>query len=72
MPSFATIDGLGDKAAEMIEDEARKGVFLSREDFKNRCKVSAGIVDTMARLGLMRDLPHTNQISLMDFMDALN
>lgn len=72
MPSFATIDGLGDKAAEMIEDEATKGVFLSREDFKNRCKVSAGIVDTMARLGLMRDLPHTNQISLMDFMDALN
>ena len=69
MPSFATIDGLGDKAAEMIEDEAGKGAFLSREDFKNRCKVSAGIVDTMARLGLMRDLPHTNQISLMDFME---
>lgn len=69
MPSFATIDGLGDKAAEMIEDEAGKGPFLSREDFKNRCKVSAGTVDTMARLGLMRGLPHTNQISLMDFME---
>ena len=69
MPSFATIDGLGDKAAEMIEDEASKGAFLSREDFKNRCKVSAGTVETMARLGLMRDLPHTNQISLLDFME---
>ncbi len=71
MPSFATIDGLGDKAAEMIEDEAGKGAFLSREDFKNRCKVSASTVDTMARLGLMRDLPHTNQISLMDFMEIM-
>ena len=69
MPSFATIDGLGDKAAEMIEDEAGKGPFLSREDFKNRCKVSANTVDAMARLGLMGDLPHTNQISLLDFME---
>ncbi|MCD7824388.1 MAG: PolC-type DNA polymerase III, partial [Clostridiaceae bacterium] len=69
MPSFATIDGLGEKAAEMIEDEAAKEAFLSREDFKNRCKVSANTVDMMARLGLMGDLPHSNQISLMDFME---
>ncbi|MCH5266804.1 MAG: PolC-type DNA polymerase III [Lachnospiraceae bacterium] len=68
LPSFATIDGLGDKAAEMIEDEAAKGAFLSHEDFKNRCKVSATIVETMARMGLFGDLPHTNQISLMDFL----
>ena len=69
MPSFATIDGLGDKAAEMIEDEASKGKFLSREDFKNRCKVSATILETMGKLNLLGDLPHTNQISLMDFME---
>lgn len=69
MPSFATIDGLGDKAAEMIEDEASKGKFLSREDFKNRCKVSENTVEAMARLGLMGDLPHSNQISLMDFFE---
>ena len=69
MPAFSTIDGLGDKAAEMIEDEASKGKFLSREDFKNRCKVSEKVVETMADLGLMGDLPHSNQISLMDFME---
>jgi len=69
LPSFATIDGLGDKAAELIEDEARKGAFLSHEDFKNRCKVSASTVDVMVRLGLMGDLPHTNQMSLLDFME---
>ncbi len=69
MPSFATIDGLGDKAAELIEDEASKGSFLSREDFKNRCKVSTGTVEMMGKLGLLGDLPHTNQISLMDFME---
>ena len=69
MPSFATIDGLGDKAAEMIEEEAGKEPFLSMEDFKNRCKVSATNVETLERLGLLGDLPHTNQISLLDFME---
>ena len=68
MPSFATIDGLGDKAAEMIEDEAAKGKFLSREDFKNRCKVSEKVVEAMADMGLMGDLPHSNQMSIMDFL----
>ena len=68
MPSFSSIDGLGNVAAEMIEAEAQKGKFLSREDFKNRCKVSATTVDTMAELGLLGDMPHTNQMSLLDFM----
>jgi DNA polymerase-3 subunit alpha (Gram-positive type) len=67
MPSFSSIDGLGNVAAEMIEAEAQKGKFLSREDFKNRCKVSSTTVDTMAELGLLGDMPHTNQISLLDF-----
>lgn len=68
MPSFSTIDGLGDKAAEMIEDEAAKGKFLSREDFKNRCKVSEKVVEAMADMGLMGDMPHSNQMSIMDFL----
>ncbi len=68
MPSFATIDGLGGKAAEMIEDEAGKGKFLSREDFKNRCKVSEKVIEAMADMGIMGDMPHSNQMSLMDFL----
>ena len=68
MPSFATIDGLGDKAAEMIEDEASKGMFLSREDFKNRCKVSEKVVELMADMGILGDMPHSNQLSIMDFL----
>lgn len=68
MPSFATIDGLGGKAAEMIEAEARNGKFLSWDDFKNRCKVSAGTVENMGDLGLLGDMPRENQMSLLDFM----
>ena len=71
--SFATIDGLGDKAAEMIEDEASKGKFLSREDFKNRCKVSANTVESMAKsLARWGDLPHTNQDLFTRFLWKCN
>lgn len=70
MPALNTIDGLGDKAADGVVEGAKLGKFLSREDFKNRCKVSGTVVETMADLGLLGDLPLSNQISLMDFFGA--
>lgn len=68
MPSLSTIDGLGDKAADCVVEAAKQGNFLSREDFKQRCKVSSTVTDLMADLGLLGDLPLTNQMSLMDFL----
>ncbi len=68
MPSLSTIDGLGDKAADQVVEAVKDGKFLSRDDFKTRCKVSGTVVELMADLGLMGDLPMTNQISLMDFL----
>ena len=67
MPSLCSIDGLGDKAADGVVEAAKQGKFLSREDFKKRCKVSGTVTDLMADLGLLGDLPMTNQMSLMDF-----
>jgi DNA polymerase-3 subunit alpha (Gram-positive type) len=68
MPSLSTIDGLGDKAADCVVEAAKQGKFLSRDDFKVRCKVSSTVVDSMANLGLLGDLPLSNQMSLMDFL----
>lgn len=68
MPSLSTIDGLGDKAADGVVEAAKQGKFLSRDDFKIRCKVSSTVVDTMAKLGLLGDLPASNQMSLLDFL----
>jgi len=67
MPSFASIDGMGDKAADGVVDAVKDGVFLSREDFRNRTKVSKSICDLMGDLGLFGDLPESNQLSLFDF-----
>jgi DNA polymerase-3 subunit alpha (Gram-positive type) len=68
MPALSTIDGLGDKAADGVVEAAKQGKFLSRDDFKVRCKVSSTVVENMARLGLLGDLPQSNQMSLLDFL----
>ena len=66
-PPFNTIDGMGDKAAEAMEIAAKDGPYLSKDDFRQRTKVSKTLVDLMADMGLLGDLPETNQLSLFDF-----
>ena len=67
MPSLSSIDGMGDKAADGVVDAVKDGMFLSKEDFRNRTKVSKTICDLMADLGLLGELPESNQLSLFDF-----
>ena len=66
MPSISTIDGLGDKAADAVVEAAKDGPFLSRDDFRQRTKVSKTVIDLMAELKLLGDLPESNQLSLFD------
>lgn len=70
MPSLNSIDGLGEKAAEAIVEAAKDGPFLSKDDFRQRTKVSKTIIDLMDSLGLLGNLPESNQISLFDFVSA--
>lgn len=67
MPSFSSIDGLGDIAAVSIAEAAKDGPFLSKDDFRERTKVSKTLVDLMSGMGLFGDLPESNQLSLFDF-----
>ena len=67
MPSLSTIDGLGEKAAEAVEEAAKDGAFLSKDDFRQRTKASKTVIDLMADLGILEDLPESNQLSLFDF-----
>lgn len=68
MPSLNSIDGLGEKAADAIVEAAKDGPFLSKDDFRQRTKVSKTIIDLMAELHILGDLPESNQISLFDFV----
>ena len=66
MPSLSSIDGLGEKAAEAVVDAVKDGAFLSIEDFSNRSKVNGTLCTLMSDLGLLKDLPRSNQLSLFD------
>ncbi|MBQ9135845.1 MAG: PolC-type DNA polymerase III [Lachnospiraceae bacterium] len=68
MPSLNSIDGLGEKAADAIVEAAKDGPFLSKDDFRQRTKVSKTITDLMGELGLLGNIPESNQISLFDFV----
>ncbi len=67
MAALNSIDGLGDNAAVAICEAAKDGPFLSRDDFRDRTKVSKTIVALLGDLGLLGDIPESNQLSLFDF-----
>ena len=67
LPPLNTIEGMGDKAAEAVEIASKNGPYLSKDDFRQRTKVSKTVIDLMDEMGLLGDLPETNQLSLFDF-----
>ncbi len=68
MPSLSSIEGMGEKAADAVMEAAKDGPFLSKDDFRERTKVSKTVVELMDKLRLLGDLPESNQISLFDFV----
>lgn len=62
-PPFNAIDGLGDTVAKNIVIERAKGKFISKEDIQKRAKVSQSLIDKMNDMGILKDLPDSNQLS---------
>ncbi|MGN0350466.1 MAG: PolC-type DNA polymerase III [Roseburia sp.] len=67
MPALNTIEGMGDNAAIAVAEAAKDGKFLSKDDFRQRTKVSKTTIDLMSDLGLLGEMPESNQLSLFDF-----
>ena len=63
-PPFNSIEGLGDTVAYNIVKEREKGTFLSVEDVQKRAKVSQTLIEKMKEMGILKDLPDSNQLSL--------
>ena len=68
MPSLLSIEGLGEKAADAVVEAAKDGPFLSKDNFIERTKVSKTAADLFGELGLLGDIPESNQISIFDIM----
>lgn len=70
MPSFASIDGMGDKAAQQLYDAAQKGKFLSKEEINDRSKIGKSVIEKMSEFGILDGMPETNQLSIFDIITA--
>ncbi len=66
MPPLVSIEGMGDKAAEAVEEASKDGQYLSLDDFRQRTKASKSVIDYMVKLGILKGLPESNQLSLFD------
>lgn len=67
MPSFASIEGMGMKAAQQIQEAAAKGTFISKEELASRAKIGKSTIEKLSELGILNDMPDTNQLTF-DFI----
>ena len=63
-PPFNSIEGLGDTVAKQIVKERDIQPFLSVEDVQKRGKVSQTLIIKMQEMGILKDLPESNQLTL--------
>ena len=67
IPPFDTIDNLGTQAAQTVVDARNNREFLSVEDLSQRTKLSQQNIENLRKLGTLKGLPESNQLSLFDF-----
>ena len=67
LPPLKTLAGMGESAAESLSIAASQSKFLSKDDMRERGKVSKNTADKLVELKIVDDLPESNQLSLFDF-----
>nr|MCR4744758.1 PolC-type DNA polymerase III [Lachnospiraceae bacterium] len=71
MPPLSSVEGMGGKAADAlahaIAEAAADGPFLSVDDFCIRTGCSKNMAPKLKSLGLLGDIPDSNQLSIFDF-----
>ncbi len=68
MPAYTSLHGMGANAADALEEACKGGPFVSQQDIRERAKVSQTILEKMSELGLLGELPESNQFSIFDLM----
>ena len=58
---------MGETAAIQMEEAAKGGKFLSQQELRDRAKISSTVVEKMAELGILGDMPKTSQLTF-DFL----
>lgn len=65
LPPLNALEGIGEKAARRIFDQASKRPYISREDLQQRTRISKANIETLSRQGCLKQLPASNQVSFL-------
>ncbi len=65
-PPLSSITGMGQIAAQGIQEAREKGEFISKQDIKKRAKVGDAVIALLEKFGCVEGMSETNQISLFD------
>ncbi|MGI5881365.1 MAG: PolC-type DNA polymerase III, partial [Syntrophomonadaceae bacterium] len=65
---FACVDGLGETTALSVVEARKNGKFISIDDLMERTKLNSQNIDNLQRLGVLKDLPESNQMNIFDFL----
>ncbi len=68
MPSLDSIEGMGDKAAEQLEEVISQmdGPFESKKEMIEKCGLNKTVMETMTKLGLLDGMKEDSQLSIFD------
>ncbi len=67
LPPLISLDGMGQEKADTLAKAAREERFSSKDDLRSRGKATQKIVDDLSRLGILSELPESDQLSFFDF-----
>ena len=66
MPSLKSIEGIADTAAKNIVEGCKGQTFTSQADMMKKCKIGDSVCKKLVELGIIKDLPKTDQLSIFD------
>ncbi|ASF39498.1 PolC-type DNA polymerase III [Halobacillus halophilus] len=64
IPPFNAVDGLGTNAAINIVKARKEGEFLSKQDLRERSRISKTVLEYLDNFGCLEGMPDENQLSL--------
>jgi DNA polymerase-3 subunit alpha (Gram-positive type) len=64
---FIVLDSMGEKAAQSIVEARAEREFISKEDVKQRTKLSKVLFEKLENLGTFDGMNNKNQVSIFDF-----
>ena len=66
MASLKSIDGIADTAAKNIVEGCKNNTFTSQIDMMKKCKIGDSVCKKLVDLGIIKDLPKSDQLSIFD------